>query len=151
MFVRRFRTDNNFSFRKDEGIARSSSVLSEQEVRICAWGRARTADPSLFRRMLYQLSYPSIVSNYFGSIHDFTRLIQRFDMLNFTETITSTMPVYWHSDCYFHLRKKPYCPKFFNSSPMLLGICPAVSFIVSTPDTSEEYAPRTPSMYGCIK
>ena len=26
---------------------------------ICAWEQARTADPSLFRRMLYQLSYPS--------------------------------------------------------------------------------------------
>jgi len=25
----------------------------------CAWGRARTADPFLFREMLYQLSYPS--------------------------------------------------------------------------------------------
>ena len=28
-------------------------------VAICAWGRARTADPFLFREMLYQLSYPS--------------------------------------------------------------------------------------------
>ena len=27
---------------------------------LCAWEQARTADPSLFRRMLYQLSYPSI-------------------------------------------------------------------------------------------
>ena len=26
----------------------------------CAWGRARTGDPSLFRRMLYQLSYLGI-------------------------------------------------------------------------------------------
>ncbi len=25
----------------------------------CAWGRDRTGDPSLFRGMLYQLSYPS--------------------------------------------------------------------------------------------
>lgn len=28
---------------------------------MCAWGRARTADPFLFREMLYQLSYPSII------------------------------------------------------------------------------------------
>ncbi len=26
---------------------------------LCAWKQARTADPSLFRGMLYQLSYPS--------------------------------------------------------------------------------------------
>ena len=27
----------------------------------CAWKQARTADPSLFRGVLYQLSYPSIL------------------------------------------------------------------------------------------
>lgn len=27
---------------------------------ICAWGRARTGDPFLFREMLYQLSYPGV-------------------------------------------------------------------------------------------
>ena len=34
-------------------------ALSESEVSICAGGRTRTADPLLFRQMLYQLSYPS--------------------------------------------------------------------------------------------
>ena len=38
---------------------RLGSSLSSDEVRVCAWGQARTADPSLFRGMLYQLSYPS--------------------------------------------------------------------------------------------
>lgn len=34
-------------------------TLSEQSESKCAWGRARTGDPRLFRAMLYQLSYPS--------------------------------------------------------------------------------------------
>ncbi len=38
----------------------SRSDLTEREVTFCAGTRARTGDPSLFRRMLYQLSYPSI-------------------------------------------------------------------------------------------
>ena len=29
---------------------------------VCAWGRDRTGDPSLFRGMLYQLSYPSFAA-----------------------------------------------------------------------------------------
>ena len=38
---------------------RRGELLSTDEVRCCAWGRARTGDPFLFREMLYQLSYPS--------------------------------------------------------------------------------------------
>ncbi len=36
---------------------------------ICAWGRARTADPFLFREMLYQLSYPSMMWLYVADLY----------------------------------------------------------------------------------
>ena len=38
---------------------RGQSALSSDEVRFCAEGRARTADPLFFRQVLYQLSYLS--------------------------------------------------------------------------------------------
>ncbi len=45
--------------RKPPGFRPFPNPPPNQKTSFCAWGRVRTADPSLFRRMLYQLSYPS--------------------------------------------------------------------------------------------
>ncbi len=47
------------SFEPAPNVNENNSKADALELFFCAWEQARTADPSSFNRMLYQLSYPS--------------------------------------------------------------------------------------------
>ncbi len=68
----------------EEALASSSQAYIKNSlwaVFICAWGRARTADLSLFRRALYQLSYPSGIYTYFKQVPAILPFLQVFSMV----------------------------------------------------------------------